>query len=325
MDATRWLIATCAVLAWTTGLADALPSSALRDEPIQPIPLPSLGDPARVALGRRLFSDKSLSGNRSVSCASCHDLHAAGSDPRGRGVGSGGQVTRFKVPTVFNAALNFRQFWNGRAASLEAQVEDVVASPAEMGGKWTDIVDRVAADPAYRRAFGIAYADGITRHNLVDAIASFERTLLTQNAPFDRYLRGDASAISAAERRGYEAFKQFGCVSCHQGVNVGGNMFQKFGVMRDYFGEPGGAKSTDLGRFEVTGRAEDRRVYKVPSLRTVSLGGPYLHDGSARTLGAAVDIMFKYQLGRTASAADKASIILFLGTLMGERPASLTP
>ena len=325
MSLTRWFLAVWLLCAWPPAIAGSGVASWAKDEPIQPIPPPPLLDPARVALGRRLFSDTALSRNRAVSCTSCHDLRAGGADARGRGIGFDGQVTPLNVPTVFNAALNFRQFWNGRAASLQAQVEEVVSSPTEMGGMWPDVVDRVSADPRYRRGFAGAYPDGVTRHNVADAIATFERTLLTPNSRFDRYLEGEASALSDEERRGYEAFKRFGCVSCHQGANVGGNMFQKFGVMRDYLRERGGESPSDLGRFQVTGQEADRQVFKVPSLRNLALTGPYFHDGSARTLGDAIDVMFKYQLGRTASLEDKASIILFLRTLTGERPASVSP
>lgn len=323
MSLTRWFLAACFLCTWPVATTGA--TLLLRDEPIQPIPQPPQLDPARVALGRRLFSDPLLSRNRTVSCASCHDLRRGGADPRGRGVGFDGQVTPLNVPTVFNAALNFRQFWNGRAESLQAQAEAVVASPTEMGGAWPDVVDRVSADPGYRRDFAGAYPDGVNRHNIADAIASFERTLLTPNSRFDRYLQGEYSAISDQERRGYEAFKRFGCVACHQGANVGGNMFQKFGVMRDYLRERGHDAPSDQGRFEVTGQEADRQVFKVPSLRNVALTGPYFHDGSARTLDDAVDVMFKYQLGRIASPDDRASIILFLRTLTGELPAHVSP
>ncbi len=317
-----FLVACCLQGLLACAVASSLPPATSHDEPIQPIPpVPAL-DARRVALGRRLFADPLLSRNRAVSCASCHDLQRGGADPRGRGVGFDGQATLVNVPSVFNAALNFRQFWNGRVDTLEAQVEEVVASPTEMGETWPDVVARVAADLPYRRAFVAAYPEGVTRHNIVDAIATFERTLLTPNSRFDRYLRGDAHAITEGERQGYEAFKRFGCVACHQGANVGGNMFQKFGVMGDYLRERGSLTQSDLGRFVVTGRDADREVFKVPSLRNVARTGPYFHDGSARTLGDAVDVMFRYQLGRVASPADKAAILQFLLTLTGDAPGS---
>ncbi len=287
------------------------------NEPIKPLPAGAPQDPARVQIGRQLFNDPRLSVNRSVSCASCHNLAAGGADGRRRSIGFSGLATPANAPPVLNAALNFRQFWSGGADSLEAQIGTVVESPIEMGSRWRDVVAMAANDAAYRSAFAAAYKDGVTRANIENAIATYERTLVTPNARFDKYLRGDINAISAEERAGYLKFKQYGCVACHQGVNVGGNMFQKFGVMKDLATqhEPG---QTDVSRFSVTGLKADRQVFKVPSLRNVALTAPYLHDGSAATLAEAVEIMFRHQLGRSASAQDKAQIVLFLGTLTGE-------
>jgi cytochrome c peroxidase len=292
---------------------------AAPDEPIKPLTTAPHGqDPARVALGRRLFHDVRLSGNDSVSCASCHDLQRGGVDRRDRSIGFDGQRTAVNAPTVFNAALNFKQFWNGRADSLEQQIYAVVQNPVEMGSKWDVVLVKLAREPGYRTAFATAYDDGMTRANVANAIATFERTLTTPNSRFDRFLRGDANAISAEEKAGYDKFKQYGCVSCHQGVNVGGNMFQKFGVMAAYFDKRGAPTEADLGRFLVTHDEADRNVFKVPSLRNVALTAPYFHDASARTLDDAVDVMFRYQLGRIPSAADKRAIVLFLNALTGE-------
>jgi len=291
--------------------------SATPSEPIQPIPEAAAQDPQRVALGKRLFADVRLSRNAAISCASCHDLVHGGADARRHAVGFDGRPTEVSVPTVFNAALNFRQFWNGRAASLEDQVDEVVQSSIEMGSTWPQAVAAVARDEDYRRGFARAYADGVTGANIRNAIATFERTLQTPGARFDRYLRGDAGAITAQEKHGYAAFKQYGCVACHQGVNVGGNMFQKIGVMGDYFAWRGSPVRADLGRFLQTRQESDRHVFKVPGLRNVALTAPYFHDGSAQTLEEAVDVMFRFQLGRTASAADRADIVAFLKTLTG--------
>ena len=229
-----------------------------------------------------------------------------------------GKLAPLNTPTVLNAALNFRQFWDGRAGSLEAQVEQVMQKPDEMGANWEDVIRRLAGDPAYKASFAAAYKDGVTKANIQNAIADFERTLITPNSRFDRFLRGEADAINAAEKSGYAKFKQFGCAACHQGVNVGGNMYQKFGVMGNYFEARGKPTAADLGRFQVTGLEADRHVFKVPSLRNVVNTAPYFHDGSVDTLQEAVDIMFRFQLGRVASREDKASIILFLNTLTGE-------
>jgi len=294
--------------------------AALPDEPIQPIPLKHGQDPARAELGHRLFQDTRLSANNRISCASCHDLNKGGADARERSVGFNGQRTGVNAPTVLNAALNFKQFWNGRADSLEAQIDGVVQNPVEMGSKWADVVAKVSQDDSYRAAFAAAYKNGVTKANIQNAIATYERTLTTPNSRFDSYLRGNGRALTDEEKAGYAKFKQYGCVACHQGVNVGGNMFQKFGVMGDYFAGRGRQLSQgDLGRFAVTGDPADKHVFKVPSLRNVALTAPYFHDGSAKTLEEAVDVMFKFQLGRTASRADKAAIVAFLNTLTGEQ------
>jgi cytochrome c peroxidase len=294
-----------------------------RNEPITPISLTRTADPARTELGRRLFHDVRLSANNRVACVSCHDLTHGGADSRAHSLGIGGKPTAVNTPTVFNAALNFRQFWNGRADSLEAQIDTVIENPDEMGSTWPDVVAKVAQDASYKTGFTEAYPDGVTQANIRNAIATFERTLLTPNSPFDRYLLGDTDAISAGEKTGYLKFKQYGCVACHQGVNIGGNMYQKFGVMGDYFKQRGNPTDADLGRFLVTRNEEDRHVFKVPSLRNVALTAPYFHDASAKTLEDAVDVMFRYQLGRTASPEDKGSIIRFLKTLTGVQETSL--
>ncbi len=301
-------------IAWTSSIA----SAASLNEPIQPIPLSLNQDPARSEIGRLLFNDRRLSGNSRVSCATCHDLTKGGADGRDRSIGLDGGLTSVNAPTVLNAALNFKQFWNGRADTLEAQIDHVMQNPVEMGAEWKEVVRRVSQDAKYRSAFSAAYPDGITRANIQNAIATFERTLITPNSRFDKFLRGDVSAISDAERAGYAKFKQFGCVACHQGVNVGGNMFQKFGVMGDYFEKRGNPTEADLGRYLVTKVESDKNVFKVPSLRNIALTAPYFHDASAKTLDDAVDVMFRYQLGRLASKEDKALIVGFLDTLTGE-------
>lgn len=288
------------------------------DEPIKPIPAPSKQDPARVALGQKLFYEVRLSGNDKVSCASCHELSKGGVDRLDRSKGFSGRSTTVNAPTVFNAALNFRQFWDGRVDSLEAQIDVVIQNPVEMGATWAGIITKLSQDPQYQRAFAIAYRDGVTKANIQNALASFERTLLTPNSRFDRYLRGEATAISDVEKKGYAKFKQYGCIACHQGVNVGGNMFQKFGVMGDYFAKRGGVTDADLGRYLITRNPDDKHVFKVPSLRNVALTAPYFHDAGAKTLEEAVDIMFRYQLGRVVADEDKQAIVTFLNTLTGE-------
>ena len=303
-------------------IAAALLAAPLK-EPIQPIPDSLNVSPKKAEIGGQLFRDPRLSANGAVSCASCHDLGRGGVDGKSHSPGFNGAMTGVNTPTVLNSALNFRQFWDGRADSLEAQIDGVVQNPVEMGSQWPDVVAWISKDAKYSEAFGKAYKDGVTKANIIHAIASFERTLITPNSRFDKYLKGDANAITEIEKGGYLKFKQYGCVACHQGMNVGGNMFQTFGAMGDYFKNRGNNTGADLGRFNVTKAESDKHVFKVPSLRNVALTGPYFHDGTAKTLEDAVDVMFKYQLGRSAPKEDKEQIIQFLKTLTGPVPGQI--
>jgi cytochrome c peroxidase len=187
-----------------------------------------------------------------------------------------------------------------------------------MGSHWEHVVQMLSADPDYKSAFTKAYPDGVTMNNVQSALATYERTLISANSRFDQYLSGNTDILTTDEKYGYQRFKDYGCIACHQGVNIGGNMFQKFGVMGDYFQARGNPTEADLGRYLVTKAEEDRNVFKVPSLRNVAVTAPYFHDGSAKTLEEAVDVMFKFQLGRVPSDKDKDLIIKFLKTLTGE-------
>ncbi len=307
-----------------TGAA-APPPAAHAAEPIRPIPLTAGVDPAKAALGRALFHDPRLSRDDTISCASCHDLSSGGDDGRKISVGIEGKKGAINSPTVFNAGLNFRQFWDGRVTTLEQQIDDPVQSPAEMGSLWPDVVAKLYQDSEYPKRFQALYADGISRNSIRNAIAEFMRSLLTPGSRFDRWLGGDESALSAGEKHGYALFKHYGCASCHQGANVGGNMFQVFGVLNEYFRRRGNITDADLGRFNVTGNPADRHAFKVPSLRMAAHTAPYLHDGSAATLRDAVDAMFTFQLGREAPDADKDAIVAFIRTLAGPIPKELSP
>jgi len=285
--------------------------------PLPPVPTLSA---EKVALGKRLFFDKRLSHDNSLACAGCHDFARGGGDRQPSSIGVGGKQGSVNAPTVFNAALNFVQFWDGRAASLEEQAAGPVHNPLEMASSWEEAIPKLQQDEGYREAFGQLYPQGMTGATIVDAIATYERTLLTPNSPFDRFLRGDKSALSAVAQTGYRRFLDYGCASCHQGALVGGNMYQRFGVMGNFFKERPAAKSiqADLGRFNVTGREEDRHVFKVPSLRNVAVTAPYFHDGSAASLEEAVIIMGRYQLGRDLSGPDVVALTAFLRALTGE-------
>ncbi|MBS1190563.1 MAG: cytochrome c peroxidase [Rhodocyclaceae bacterium] len=300
------------------GLPALDPEMPLRSaEPIQPLPeLPPL-DPQKVALGRQLFHDRRLSADNSISCASCHDLSRGGVDGRPVSQGVGGARGDVNAPSVLTASLNFRQFWDGRAATLEEQAGGPILNPKEMAAAWPEVIERLEADAGMKRAFMGVYPDGVTPDNVVAAIADFERSL-PRPSRFDRWLRGDRDALSDEERQGYQLFKKHGCIGCHQGANVGGNLFQRFGIMSHYFNTKNSITQADRGRYNVTGQEEDRYIFKVPSLRNVALTAPYFHDGSVPRLEDAVAVMGRYQLGINLPARDIGLIAAFLQSLTSE-------
>jgi cytochrome c peroxidase len=297
--------------------APAAPA-ATAPEPVSALPTVET-DARKVVLGRRLFHDTQLSGDGTLSCASCHSLDLGGADQRRASIGIRGQVGPINSPTVLNSGLNFVQFWDGRAASLEEQALGPVTNPVEMGATFEQVIPRLNADASYREAFIAIYPDGITKDNIADSIAEYERTLLTPSR-FDRYLRGDRSAITAEERRGYETFKSVGCTACHQGPNIGGSMYQKMGLLRDYFAVRGNITTADFGRYNVTRDEADRFRFKVPTLRNVALTAPYLHDGSQQTLDDVVKVMGRFQLNRELTNDEVRSIVAFLNALTGTIP-----
>ena len=296
------------------------PNTHILEEPIQPIPLHVDLDGRKVSLGRQLFHDTRLSHDNTLSCASCHSLDKGGTDQAPHSTGINGAIGGVNSPSVLNSGLNYKQFWNGRADTLEDQVNGPTHNPKEMGSNWDEIIGKLKLDPKYPAGFTEIYPDGIHPKNVRDAIATFERSLITPNSRFDQYLRGDQSALTADEKQGYLRFKEDGCVSCHQGANMGGNMFQKFGVMGNYFADRGHETEADLGRYAVTGRECDKYVFRVPSLRNVALTAPYFHDGSATTLPQAVEVMAKYQLGRPLEPGELVQIVKFLNTTTGDQP-----
>jgi cytochrome c peroxidase len=286
-------------------------------EPITPIPPIAQLDHRKVQLGERLFRDARLSRDNRLACATCHQLDRGGDDGQPRSFGADGRPLDFNTPTVFNAILSFRLNWRGNFRTLEEQVEAVLLDPRLMGANWPTLISTLRADQAYREEFDAAYGQPPAPPLVLDALAAFERSLLTPQAPFDRYLRGESNAIGPEAKRGYELFKSHGCIACHQGVNVGGNLFQRFGVFDDpvVVGPPTAA---DLGRFALTGRTEDRSVFRVPSLRNVARTAPYFHDGRTATLEQAVAEMARTQLGRTLPPREVDLIVRFLKTLNGE-------
>ncbi|NEX21623.1 cytochrome B6 [Thiorhodococcus mannitoliphagus] len=297
----------------------------VRLEPIRPIPEAATLEARAAALGERLFADPRLSRDGRMSCASCHDLARHGAD--GRTHPSGTEVTQgsVKTPTVYNSGLSFVQGWNGRAPTLEAMVGLAVTSPAFMGSSWSKVIQGLRSDAKLNADFDAVFDEAPTPETVTAAIAAFERSLVTPNSRFDRWLAGEDEAIDEAELDGYRLFKSYGCVSCHQGANVGGNMYGRMGLMGDYFADRGGEITpADLGRFTITGLDEDRHLFKVPSLRLAVRNPPYFHDGSTETLAEAIRVMARYQLGRSISDEHVAAIERFLTTLVGEHPR-LTP
>ncbi len=295
------------------------------DQPISPIPPRLQLDSRKVALGRRLFHDPRLSHDDTISCASCHALAKAGADARPLALGIAGRRNTVNTPTVLNSGFNFRQFWDGRAASLEEQAEGPIHNPVEMASNWREVIAKLQRDADYPREFAAIWPDAgatpITAARIQAALAEFERGLITPDAPFDRYLRGDELALSVQARQGWELFRNLGCIACHQGVNVGGNMYANLGVMGDYFADRGKpVVKSDLGRYNVTGREEDRHMFKVPSLRNVERTAPYFHDGSIATLEEAVDTMARYQLGVRLKEEQRNALLAFLRGLNGTLP-----
>ena len=285
-------------------------------EAIAPLPLSLNLDPRRVALGQKLFEDPQLSHDGTIACATCHPLDLGGTDHLPRSIGIRGTPVARNAPTVFNSGFNFRQFWDGRAATLEEQAGGPLTSPDEMGSSWPEALDRINASAAYSRSFAEIYATHATEDAVRDAIATFERSLVTPNSRFDQYLRGNPAALNSEELDGYHMFRSFGCVSCHQGMNIGGNMYQRIGVMEQYV--PVADPDDDRGRFRLTSDPADDHVFKVPSLRNVAVTAPYFHDGSRPNLESAVAAMGYYQLGRRLSGDEIQHLVAFLRTLTGE-------
>jgi len=294
-------------------------------EPIKPLPNSVDVDMDRVLLGRSLFHDTALSGDGTIACVTCHMLDHGGAEPRKTSTGIRGQVGPINSPTVLNAGYNFVQFWDGRAKDLQEQAAGPVENPIEMGAKWDEVVERLKKNEEYVATFAKLYEDGITRDNATDAIAEYEKSLITPSR-FDKYLLGDETAITDAEKKGYSTFKEVGCTACHTGIIAGGTMFQKMGLVNDYFKDRGTpVTEADLGRFNVTKNAAEKHFFKVPTLRNVELTAPYLHDGSRATLQETVQVMGKYQLGKDLTDAQIDSIVTFLKSLTGTLPPHANP
>lgn len=287
-----------------------------RNEPVQPIPRHLPVDESKVALGFRLYHDPRLSGDSTISCAHCHALNAGGVDGRKTSIGVGGAVGPINAPTVFNSVFNIEQFWDGRAATLQEQAGGPPLNPIEMASKsWDEIISKLSLDPVLTRDFQAVYPEGFTGATITDAIAEFEKTLLTPDAPFDQWLRGDENALTAQEKRGYELFVANKCATCHGGIIMGGRSFEPLGLKEDFnFGE---VTAADIGRMNVTEEQRDRLRQKVPGLRNVAITGPYFHRGDVTTLHEAVQLMLRHQVGRSLPNKDIDDIVAFLNSLTG--------
>jgi cytochrome c peroxidase len=276
--------------------------------------------PAKVELGKALFFEPRLSKSGFIACASCHHLASGGGDGLATSIGHRWQIGGRNAPTVLNAALHVAQFWDGGAADVEEQAGKPISNPGGMASSETLVLKRLRSIPAYPERFRAAFPDDpepLSYANVARAIAAFERTLITPGR-LDRFLAGDATALTPEEHAGLDKFVAVGCTGCHNGAALGGGSFQKFGVVR----APGGL--ADPGRFEVTKNEADRFVFKVPSLRNIALTAPYFHDGSVWTIEEAVQIMADTQLGTKLSLADAGSVATFLRSLDADPPLTVT-
>ena len=310
-----WTALACAAALLTAG------APALAQEPVQPIAPAKITEPGKVELGKKLWFDPRLSKSGFISCNSCHNLSMGGSDNIKTSIGDRWQQGPINSPTVLNSSLNLAQFWDGRAKDLREQAGGPIANPGEMAFTHELAIDMLRSIPAYVQEFKTVFGhDKLSIDEVTVAIAAFEETLVTPNARFDQWLKGDKAALKSDELAGYKLFKDSGCVACHNGPNLGGNSFQKMGIV-----EPYKTTNTAEGRFAVTGKDADRFNFKVPTLRNVELTYPYFHDGSADTLAQAVTVMGRLQLGRTYSEDETGKIVAFLKTLTGDQPQFMLP
>ncbi len=285
--------------------------------PIKPIPLSIPYNKEKTELGKILFMDPGLSSDKRVACVSCHSFEHGGADPRPVSVGAYGKSGDVNAPTVYNSYFNFRQFWNGRAKDLREQARGPLHNPIEMGMVTEEIEHYLRSNDYYVKAFKKIYHRAPTHDDALDAIAEFEKALITPNCKFDRFLRKEVE-LTPLEQKGYRLFKTLGCATCHNGINVGGNSFQKMGLIFPY---PWSESSPD--RYNLTHAPDDKNVYKVPTLRNIELTAPYFHDGSVPTLELALQRMAYHNLGFDLTGEEIEALTAFLKSLTGESPPIL--
>ena len=313
--------------------ASASAFEALPNTP--PVPADNLITPAKVELGKKLFFDPRISKSGTISCNSCHNVMGGGEDNRAHSVGVEGKIGGRSSPTVWNAAFQSVQFWDGRAASLEEQAKGPMTNPVEMGMTNHDlVVTRVAQIPGYKEEFTKVFGkdNSINIDNVAKAIATYERTLITANTPYDQFVKGKKNALSASAKRGFELVQSVGCVSCHSGPNFSGptlppgqGFYQKFPVIGGTDYEKKYHLTEDQGRFSVTHQESDKNVWRVPTWRNISLTAPYFHNGSVKTLDEAVRVMAKTQLSRDLNNEEVKNIVSFLESLTGKFPDQTMP
>jgi cytochrome c peroxidase len=293
-------------------------NDSIGEQPIEPLPLTVDFDAQYAALGEVLFGEPRLSGDSKVACTDCHHTANGLADDKPHSSVSGRPDSAVNSPTMYNVRFLYKLSWGGKYESLETHIDGLMVNPKVMASSWQTATNHLAEAASYQAKFAAVFSDGLTPGNVRRAILDYERSLVTPNAPFDQYLRGNEQAMSSEAKRGYALFKSYGCASCHQGVAIGGNVFERFGVLRDFFADRGHFDTADLGRFNITQREQDRFVFRVPSLRNVALTAPYFHDGSAATLEEAVTVMASYQLGRDLDEHDRSALVTFLRSLTGE-------
>ncbi|HEV2623105.1 MAG TPA: cytochrome-c peroxidase [Frateuria sp.] len=320
------LAGACTAPAWAQADRVAQARGLFKPIPTQPPALPgNPASPARTALGRMLYFDPRLSESHAISCNSCHMIGMGGVDLQQTSLGHRWQHGGRNAPTVYNAVFDVAQFWDGRAKDLEQQAGGPLVNPIEMDATATHVVEQLKGIPGYAPLFAKAFggSDPITFDNVRRAIALFEATLITPNAPFDRYLKGDGKALDAQQMQGLALFIDKGCAACHNGINVGGGRYAPFGVVE----RPGAdiLPPGDKGRFAVTKTVSDEYVFRVPSLRNVALTPPYFHSGKVWDLRQAVAVMGSSQLGAKLTDAEVDRITAFLGALTGDQPQVTLP
>jgi len=326
---TQYLFVAGSIALLVASSAIAADDAALLKEALkifQPLPKDTSGPGAtpakeQVVLGRLLFFDPRITAEGDVSCATCHRPALYGTDGRPTSIGVKQRPHPRNAPTIFNAALYSVIHWRGDRNDLEDQAEQALTGAVSSGLDERDVTDRLQRIEGYGPLFAAAFptdSHPMTVKNMANAIVAYERTLLTR-APFDAYLAGNVDALSPAARRGLETFINMGCVACHNGVSVGGDMYRKFGIVEDYWSATG-SRSIDRGRVEVTKNLDDLYVFRVPSLRNVAMTAPYFHDGSVAMLADAVRVMGRVQLGMKLGDAEINEIVSFLNSLTGDFP-----